>query len=100
MDFSIHQWNAKADFNYFLNSKHTVTAGACLIRYDLSPGRIVPNGDESLLVPDSIQHEQSIEASVYIGDNYEITPRLSVYGGLRYSHYQSLGARNVIIQFA
>lgn len=37
MDFSIQQLNAKADINYFLNSKHTITGGLSTIYYTLAP---------------------------------------------------------------
>ncbi|HOX82413.1 MAG TPA: TonB-dependent receptor [Chryseolinea sp.] len=95
LDFSISQWNAKADFNYFPNSKHTITAGANVVGYNISPGNYKPLGEQSEVTPDKIQDEQALESAVYIGENYEITPNLSLYVGLRYSFYQSLGPRDV-----
>ncbi len=95
LDFSIRQWNAKADFNYFPNSKHTITAGANVVRYDISPGNYQPFGEQSQVIPDKIQNEQALESAIYAGENFDITPNLSVYLGLRYSFYQSLGARDV-----
>ena len=95
LDFSIKQWSAKADFNYFPNSKHTITSGANVVRYDISPGSYQPFGEQSQVIPDKIQNEQALESAVYVGDNYEITSNLSFYVGLRYSFYQSLGARDV-----
>ncbi|MFM9837393.1 MAG: TonB-dependent receptor [Cyclobacteriaceae bacterium] len=95
LDFSIRQWSAKADFNYFLNSKHTLTGGAGILRYDISPGNYKPFGAESKVIPDKIQNEQAIESSAYIGENFEVTPKLSLYAGLRYSFYQNLGSRDV-----
>jgi hypothetical protein len=95
MDFSIQQFNAKADFNYFLNPKHNLTAGISTIRYHLEPGNFKPYGSESLINPDKLQTEQGQESAVYIGDNYEVTPKLSLYFGLRYSFYQFLGPKDV-----
>jgi len=95
LDFNIQQWNAKADFNYFPNARHTITAGAGVVRYDISPGNYKPVGDQSEVTPDKIQDEQGLESALYIGDTYEVTPKLSIYAGLRYSFYQSLGARKV-----
>jgi hypothetical protein len=95
MDFSIQQWNARADLNYFPNAKHTLTGGAGIVRYDLHPGNYQPIGTESEVIPTTIQKEQAIETAFYVGENYEINPRLSVYAGLRYSFYQNLGPRDV-----
>jgi hypothetical protein len=95
LDFSIRQWNAKADFNYFPNSKHTITAGGNVVRYDVSPGNYQPLGEYSEVTPDKIQNEQALESAIYVGENFEVTPNLSLYFGLRYSFYQSLGPRDV-----
>jgi hypothetical protein len=95
MDFTIRQMNAKADISYFVNSKHTVDAGLSAIRYDLSPGSITPNGSESLIAKDVVQNEQGLESAFYVSDNIEISQKLSLYLGLRYSMYQFLGPKNV-----
>lgn len=96
MDFSIRQWNGKADFSYYFNSKHTFTAGASVVNYSVAPGKIRPLGTENTeRKPDEIQHEQGLESAVYIGENFDVNPRLSLYGGLRFSHYQSRGPRDV-----
>ncbi|MBA4057267.1 MAG: TonB-dependent receptor, partial [Marivirga sp.] len=97
MKFSVQQLNAKADFNYFLNAKHTITAGLSTVRYTLSPGNLQPKGEESLVLPDVLQDEQGLESAAYIGDNFDVTQKLSVYAGIRYSYYQYLGPRDVFV---
>ncbi len=95
MKFSVQQLNAKADFNYFLNTKHTITTGLSTVRYSLEPGNFQPKGSESLIEPDVLQDEQGMESAAYIGDNFEVTQKLSLYAGVRYSYYQYLGPRDV-----
>ncbi len=95
MDFSIKQFNGKADFTYFLTPKHTLSAGLSTTRYGLSPGSYHPSGSESLVTPDVLQNEQGLESAVYVGDDFEVSPKLSLYFGIRYSFYQYLGARDV-----
>ncbi len=95
MDFSIGQVNAKADFSYFLDARHTLTAGASAIRYSIMPGDYQPIGDQSEVIPKSVQHEQGIESAIYIGENFDINSKLSVYGGVRYSFYHNIGPRDV-----
>lgn len=95
MDFSVNQLNGKADFNYFPNATHTITAGASVTNYKLQPGTWRRLGSESITEPDQIQREQGLESALYVGENYEVSPKLSVYIGLRYSFYQSRGPREV-----
>ncbi|MEO8475090.1 MAG: TonB-dependent receptor, partial [Chryseolinea sp.] len=94
MGFRIQQINGKVDFNYYLNSKHTITAGLSSIRYNLSPGNYRPHGSESLVTPNLLQHEQGQESAIYIGDNFEVSPKFSLYAGIRYSYYQALGPKD------
>ena len=65
------------------------------MRYKLSPGTFQPEGEESLITSDVLEQEQGQESAVYIGDNFEFSPKLSFYAGVRYSFYQSLGPRDV-----
>ena len=96
MQYAVKQWNAKTDFSYFPDTRHTINAGGSLIRYSLSPGNLQPEGSESLIVPDVLQHEHAIETAVYGSENYEVSSRLSLYLGVRYSFYQFLGPHNVL----
>ncbi|ALJ01515.1 TonB-dependent receptor [Rufibacter tibetensis] len=91
--FSMNQANLQADFNYFLNSKHTVDFGASSILYNVSPGSLTPVGSESLVMRDVLQKEKALESALYVSDQIDISPRFSVYLGLRYSMFNALGPR-------
>ncbi|HYG19132.1 MAG TPA: TonB-dependent receptor [Ohtaekwangia sp.] len=95
LDFDLNQLNIKADINYFPNAQHTIIAGASMTRYGLSPGNFQPIGSASEITPDKLQSERGIENAVYVGDQYELTAKLSIYAGVRFSHFQNLGARDV-----
>jgi hypothetical protein len=89
--FDIRQLNAKSDFTWFLNSKHSIDFGTSTIRYSLRPGSYTPYGKQSLVVGDTIATEQALENAVYLADRYTITPRFSINAGIRYSFYSYLG---------
>jgi hypothetical protein len=97
MNFSVKQYNAKVDFSYFLDAKHTVDAGLSAVRYGISPGEFRPRGSESIATKDIIEHEDGLETAVYISDNFEVNQKLTLYAGLRYSFYQFLGPKTVNI---
>ena len=95
LSFDVSQLNLKADFTYVLNSSHSLDFGVNSIRYSLQPGSFQPIGDESLVVPDVVAKEQSLEHGVYISDRFTISPRATISGGIRYSIYNYLGAQDV-----
>ncbi len=97
LDFTIQQVNTKADFSYVLNAKHVLQGGIGSIYYKLRPGNYQPAGDQSLVVPDVMPDEQGRESSIYVGDQFEINPQLSLYAGLRYSFYQYLGPHDMYV---
>lgn len=97
MNYENEQAELKADFSYFPDSKHTIKFGASTIRYQLNPGEFNPLNDESLVIPQILQREQAWESAIYISDQFDISPFLSVYGGIRYSLFNAIGPRDVFI---
>jgi len=93
MKFDINQWYGKADFTWYLNNDHTINAGLNSISYKLNPGTYLPKGQESIVAKDQIPHEKAIESAIYIGDQWNITPKLSLDFGIRYSLFNVLGTR-------
>jgi hypothetical protein len=95
MYFRVGQANAKADLTWMFRPDHTITGGFSTIYYKLTPGTLNPEGPESLVNPVNLEQEQAAESALYVGDNFEINPQLSLYAGLRYSFYQNLGPQDV-----
>lgn len=97
LSYALQQFNVKADFNYYVNAKHTLNFGAGTIFYKLSPGNLNPIGNESLIVPDILQTEQANESAIYLSDQFEANSRFSLSAGLRYSFFRNIGPRDVFI---
>ncbi|RYG02627.1 MAG: TonB-dependent receptor, partial [Chitinophagaceae bacterium] len=95
LKFDIQQLNLKADFTHYLNANHTLEFGASTINYKLNPGSYQPKNPESLIIPDVLQSEHAQESAVYLSDKWNITPDLSIQGGVRYSLYNFLGPKDV-----
>jgi hypothetical protein len=93
--FSINQAHFRADFNATPNNKHALNFGINTIHYNLRPGSFKPAGVQSLVVPDVLPSERGLESAVYAGDRFNITPKLSVNAGLRYSLFNYLGPQAV-----
>lgn len=90
--FDIQQSSFRADFSYSPNNKHTIDFGLTTQLYKLHPGDYTPAGKESLVVEDKVQAEQGLESALYLGDKYDVSPKLSVNAGVRLSMFNYLGA--------
>jgi len=98
--YKIEQSFFKSDMMWFPNNHHSVSLGIHSILYNLHPGSYLPYGPESLVVEDRIQHEKALESAIYIGDDWEITSKLSVSAGVRYSMFHALGPREYNVYMA
>lgn len=96
-DFDIKQITGKADFHYFANARHTLTGGIHVTRYGIMPGHTKPLGDQSIRLEEKVQNEQGLESAIYVGENFEVNNNLSVYGGIRYSIFNFLGEKDVLV---
>jgi hypothetical protein len=95
LKFGIEQFYAKADFTISRGNKHRFNFGLNSLLYRLTPGTLTPNDSKSLVVPDIVQQEKALENALYFGDRIELTSKLSVEAGLRYSFFTALGSRSV-----
>lgn len=94
-DFGIRETSANASFNYYPNEQQQINFGASTKYYHVNPGSMIPKGPESTVLSDIVQEERGLESALYISDQYEINPSLTVYGGLRYSIFNALGPQDV-----
>lgn len=88
----------KVAFSWFPNAKHQVNYGAEATVYDFEPFSTTLDYIDSNLVDISIelQNEYAVEPSLYIEDNWKVNNQLTIRGGLRYSTFYNIGARDVV----
>jgi len=92
LSFNISQLFAKADFTYNL-SKHRLNFGFKTMQYNVNPGTYQPEGAQSLVQFDKLQKEKALESALYLEDGWDISDKLSVTAGIRYSVFNALGSR-------
>lgn len=90
--YKIGESQAVLKFNYTRNEKHKFTYGVSSKLYTVSPGKLAPKNQQSLLVPVSIDQEKGLESALFISDNYKITKKLLIDLGVRYSVFMALGS--------
>ena len=93
LSFGINQFFAKANFNLNLD-KHRLNFGASTLLYDIRSGTYEPVGTESMVAFDELQKDKALESAVYLGEEWEVTPKLSLNAGVRYSVFNAIGPRS------
>jgi outer membrane cobalamin receptor len=87
----INQLLAKTEFNLQLN-KHNLLFGLEGSDYTLNGGDRNKYGIISQIIPEFIEPEKALELGGFIHDNVNITDKLSLMIGLRYSWYSKYGS--------
>ena len=73
-----------------MNDKNTITFGGQVLHYDFLPGRtrVVSNGET---ITNSLPDKYAFENSIFISNDQEISKRISLTYGLRYSNFSNIG---------
>lgn len=92
---SINYNNAKLNFTWLPIQKHSVEFGVNAVLYKLQPGKLSPLGLLSTVLDESTQQEKALEMAAYVGDNYNLSSKVSIEGGLRFTRYAYLGPGSI-----
>jgi hypothetical protein len=89
--YDLNQKIVRADFTFNSSATNKMEFGIDASAYSLSPGRREPFGDYSVITASELEEEQALEPSLYLSDEYEITPRISVSAGIRGTLFTNFG---------
>ena len=93
-----YRWNShmmdhcfKADFTWYANTSNTISFGASSCYHIYDPGLIKGTGEKSLYSRFDLPDNYALEHGLYISNQQNLTPRLSLKYGLRLSAFQNMG---------
>ena len=92
LGFVVDETEAKFKFTYLHSKAHKFDYGLSAKLYNVQPGYLKPNGENSIVDSQTIAREKALEAAVYLSDNFEVNDKLLIDIGLRYSMFATLGA--------
>lgn len=91
VDTGIDQGFLKMNFQYAVNSSHSLSMGADAIYYSLQPGIMSPLYEgQSLVRTWNLDLQQAVEPALFVSDSWTVTSRLSLEGGVRLSGFLAL----------
>jgi len=91
--YKLNQRILRADFTYHPVDNHKIDFGLDATSYSLQPGTQDPVGNFSEILPKILENERALEPSLYVNDEFDISPRLLISGGLRFTLFTSFGPK-------
>ncbi|HEA22440.1 hypothetical protein LCGC14_1326660 [marine sediment metagenome] len=87
----ISNFNLKYDLKHYVNDKLQINYGLNNIYYRFNPGKIQPSRDDSGILEEQLIQKYANEFAAYIDVEHDITAKLSLNYGLRFSNFLRLG---------
>lgn len=87
----IRDLNFKMDFDYYLNTSHKLKYGAQYTYHRFQPSVISGKQDSIQFSPNNAQIKYAREIALYLQDDWDISKRVKINAGLRYSGFQQTG---------
>ena len=87
---AIQDFSLKEDFEYYINPRNTLKFGFNIIHHSFVPGEI-STGAASNVNDMELQKKYAWEGAAYISDDMEVSEKLKLNYGLRYSVFSQMG---------
>jgi hypothetical protein len=87
----IRDWNAKVDFGYFPTVRHEVKFGANYIFHTFTPTSATAKQGETEFDLGGVKKQFAHDMAVYLSDDFDVTDKLKLHLGLRYSYFMQVG---------
>lgn len=87
----IRNFNVKYDFKHYLSDNFKLQYGLNSIYYKFNPGNIAPTTESSGINPFKLIDKYAFENAVYLDAEHQVTDKLALSYGLRFSSFIRLG---------
>jgi outer membrane receptor protein involved in Fe transport len=83
--------NGKLDFDYYPSPRHKVKFGGLYTYHTFVPNILTGEQGTTRFDPDSDTKKHAGERALYVQDEWEVSDKITINGGLRYSGFAQLG---------
>ena len=91
----IQNYNLKYDFGYYVNNRLKLDFGISGISYKLNPGEVSPTSETSSINYLKLDDKRAFEGALYVGAEHELSEKLNLNYGFRYSYFSRLGGQPI-----
>ncbi len=87
----VRDWNVKTDLDFYSNFNHNFKAGVAYTYHKFIPNQVSGSSGQVQLEPNNALIKYAHEGGVYILDDFDLSQRIRVNAGLRYSWFAQVG---------
>ncbi len=87
----IRDWNGKVDFSYYPSTRHEIKFGVNYIFHTFTPTSLTAKSGETTFDFGAVKKDKAHEAALYLSDDFDVTDKLKIHAGLRYSYFMQIG---------
>ena len=92
---TIQNYNLKYDFKYYASDKMKFNFGVNVTKFDINPGTIEPLDENSSINFRQLDKKYAFENALYAEVEQNLTDKLSVMYGIRFSSFYRVGASTI-----
>lgn len=96
----IRDWSIKSDIDYYPSPQHRMRFGGLLTYHTFIPNVLSGRQGDTEFDPNTNTKKYASEAAIYVQDDWEISDRIKVHLGLRYSDFRQLGPYTIFTRDA
>jgi len=83
--------NGKLDFDYYPSPKHKVKFGGLYTYHTFVPNVLTGNQGGTHFDPENATKKHAVERALYVQDEWEVSDKININGGIRYSSFAQIG---------
>ncbi|MBC6489525.1 TonB-dependent receptor domain-containing protein [Flavihumibacter stibioxidans] len=87
----IRDLTAKFDMDYYPSPQHKLKWGAHYTHHVFKPNLVSGRSDSVDFIPNNAQRKYAREAAIYLQDDWELSDKLQVSAGVRFSNFTQVG---------
>lgn len=87
----LRDFNLKSDYNYLGWIRHDLKFGLNLTNHTFTPSSVTAKIGSTQYDSGKILKQYANQYALYIGDNFDLSENLSIYGGIRGTYFQQIG---------
>lgn len=87
----IRDANGKIDIDYYPDPRHKLRFGALYTWHTFTPNVLSGNQGATTFEPNNESKKYALESGLYIQDDWELSRRIKIHAGLRYSSFTQVG---------
>ena len=91
LESNIQYGSLKYALSFYPNDRQRINAGFQAIGYWINPGEILPSQTLSNVLAESLRKEQSAELAMFVDEDIDVSQKLSLNLGLRYTKFINYG---------